>query len=713
MNLTYKLFIASSFNLYKERDQLEIAINRLNKEYFHQEQFIETVRWEALDGGISKTRMQDDTNNALLECDILVMLVWGELGKFTYEEFKVAHEAFLRGKLKKIYVFEKNLPLPEGFNSNIENQENLKKLKHFFSAEGREYWPTAFEHIAEVNLHLTYWLKDVFSNKLNPDFSIALRQGAKRLSLNGPARPDIFLGREKELKEISQRLKTQTNLLLINAEGGIGKTTLAAQYWYDSMLDYKYHAWLYCEEGILKALLTMATEMGIIFSGPVSMEEQIHELKVKLKDIEDGFFLVLDNANNEAEIEKFKKEFKGWNWRVLFTSRCHLVLNDREEMLIAHLPPNLAKELFLTYYREEHNNFNSQLDQVLSAINYHTLLIEVFAKNLAKAARIGYTMTGFLQQLEQGGLFLSEHSFKIKSEWGSLNDVANSDDIIAAIYDFSSLPEKEKYTLLNLAFLPADTYNLSFLLSLFANGQGKREYVDAIENLVHWGWLNESGDTYRLSPVIQKLMLLKEKENLEIASNSLMERLSDLLDCDAYNLLNLSLKEALPYVNLVKHCCQCLKAFPSEDIANLHFGCVIFHGNLGNVSAEMEHAKQYQEIYLCLHAMDPENLSYKNGLAISYSKLGGIYEATGDWQNPLKNYEEDFRITQEIYASSPENLRYKNGLAISYEKLGGIYEATGDWQNALKNYESQLNLFLEIYASSPENLSYKNGLAIS
>ncbi|MBL7771226.1 MAG: tetratricopeptide repeat protein, partial [Chitinophagaceae bacterium] len=46
-------------------------------------------------------------------------------------------------------------------------------------------------------------------------------------------------------------------------------------------------------------------------------------------------------------------------------------------------------------------------------------------------------------------------------------------------------------------------------------------------------------------------------------------------------------------------------------------------------------------------------------------------------------------------------------------KLGGIYEATGDWQNALKNYESQLNLFLEIYASSPENLSYKNGLAIS
>ncbi len=90
-----------------------------------------------------------------------------------------------------------------------------------------------------------------------------------------------------------------------------------------------------------------------------------------------------------------------------------------------------------------------------------------------------------------------------------------------------------------------------------------------------------------------------------------------------------------------------------------------------------------------IYQSSPENLSYKNGLAISYAKLGGIYEATGDFKNALENYQEYNRISLEIYQSSPENLSYKNGLAISYEKLGGIYEATGDWKNALENYQER------------------------
>ena len=85
-----------------------------------------------------------------------------------------------------------------------------------------------------------------------------------------------------------------------------------------------------------------------------------------------------------------------------------------------------------------------------------------------------------------------------------------------------------------------------------------------------------------------------------------------------------------------------------------------------------------------------------------YSKLGGVYEAKGDWDNALSNYKERNRLGKEIYESSPDTLSYKNGLAISYEKLGGVYEAKGDWDNALSNYEEDFRLTKEIYESSPD-----------
>ncbi len=60
-----------------------------------------------------------------------------------------------------------------------------------------------------------------------------------------PFIPEIFEGREDDLQAVRQRLLADTNLLLlVNGEGGIGKTSLAAKYWQRYAADYRHAAWL-------------------------------------------------------------------------------------------------------------------------------------------------------------------------------------------------------------------------------------------------------------------------------------------------------------------------------------------------------------------------------------------------------------------------------------------------------------------------------------
>jgi hypothetical protein len=84
--------------------------------------------------------------------------------------------------------------------------------------------------------------------------------GKKRLrqllTAPGAVPPEGFLGREEELLALRERLTRGQGrtIALVNAEGGMGKTTLAAPYWQLYGQQAQHLAWLFCEEGILYAM---------------------------------------------------------------------------------------------------------------------------------------------------------------------------------------------------------------------------------------------------------------------------------------------------------------------------------------------------------------------------------------------------------------------------------------------------------------------------
>lgn len=157
-----KIFLASSSELKEERVQFEIMINRKNKEWISRGVFIDLIIWEDFLNAISKTRLQDEYNKAVRDCDIFVMLFFTKVGKYTEEEFEVAFNQFKDTGKPFIYTYFKEAllsteELDETVLSLIKFKKKLANLGHF---------PTTYKNIDDLKYQFNKQL-DKFSIEKN------------------------------------------------------------------------------------------------------------------------------------------------------------------------------------------------------------------------------------------------------------------------------------------------------------------------------------------------------------------------------------------------------------------------------------------------------------------------------------------------------------------------------------------------------------------
>lgn len=708
---TYRIFIASSFRLKDERKALEIEVGRLNDEFSKRHVYLKADIWEKFDAANDPERKQNFYNEYIRKADLFLVIYQGELGAFTREEFQQAQALFTETGRPRLYLFKKK-GVPD-HQSQAANVQNLQELETLWYTKDKEQWPWEFDNKEGLIKKVADDIRALFANPNLPYFSFP---EVKKLSLNSPEMPVDFLGREEELKTIYEKLNSGGKLMLINAEGGIGKTTLAAKYWNEALNNYKYAAWLFCEGGIVNSLKELAPQLNIDLNG-MDEQQQIQAMKLGLAAVQNDFLLVLDNANNEDDIRLFRQEFEGFHWHVLITSRCQGVLSQEQELPITHLPPPLAKALFTRHYREEREEFEELLDRVLLAINYHTLLTEVFAKNLAEAAELEAMDLGiFLNKLENGGLYLREHSFEIENnEWAIKRKLATTDQILDALYDFSQLTEEQRFLIVNISLLPAEPYSLHFLNSLLAKEPERtaRQLRDTLKRLVRKGWISEADRSYRISPVIQKLVLVKHAETLSGDSIDLLERLNYITETDTHNLIRTSLKDAASYIQPVHHINQYLNQEPGFEISVYNHNSAIYYTNIGDLVNANKIYIQNENIYLALLKLDPGNIDVKNFLGVLYNGLAQTYGDWGDLELQLVYINKSHEIAKEVIQNSPETLLYQNNLAQSYSSVGKIHETTGDMEQALVNYQKANEIIQSICKESPETPVFKNNLAFS
>ena len=102
---TIKIFLASSVELKDDRDEFDLYFRQQNDHLKEQGVYLEIIRWENFLDSMSKTRLQDEYNKALRDCDIVVSLFKTKVGKFTEVEFDEALKEFKVNGKPKIFTF--------------------------------------------------------------------------------------------------------------------------------------------------------------------------------------------------------------------------------------------------------------------------------------------------------------------------------------------------------------------------------------------------------------------------------------------------------------------------------------------------------------------------------------------------------------------------------------------------------------------------------
>ena len=142
-----RLFLASSAELSEDRKEFELFINRKNKDWVEKGVFLELVVWEDFLDAVSKTRLQDEYNQAIRDCHLFVMLFFTKVGKYTEEEFETAFGQFQATSKPFILTYFKDAEISadrKDLTSLWAFQDKLDALGHFY---------TRYKNTDELKLH--------------------------------------------------------------------------------------------------------------------------------------------------------------------------------------------------------------------------------------------------------------------------------------------------------------------------------------------------------------------------------------------------------------------------------------------------------------------------------------------------------------------------------------------------------------------------------
>lgn len=134
-----KIFLASSAELKSDREQFELFVNRKNKQWVNQGVFLHLVIWEDFFDALSQTRLQDEYNKAIRECDLFVMLFCTKVGEYTEEEFETAFGQFKATNKPLIFTYFKDAEIstdtinPNDLQSLLNFQNKLDQLEHVYT----------------------------------------------------------------------------------------------------------------------------------------------------------------------------------------------------------------------------------------------------------------------------------------------------------------------------------------------------------------------------------------------------------------------------------------------------------------------------------------------------------------------------------------------------------------------------------------------------
>jgi len=195
-----KIFLASGSDLANERDAVELIIQRKNNELIEKELFFEIVRWEQMRQDFDVNRAQEHYSTEIEKCDVMLVLFFKRVGKYTKEEFDIAYKRFRDGKNPRhLYVYFKKYYVPAD-----EIDDDILAIAKFKNEIIRdEQMFIRFEDLADLQLSVTQQI-DLLVKEFEKEIGVIpveikdIKREAKNLPRLEKANPQIV---EKKIVE--------------------------------------------------------------------------------------------------------------------------------------------------------------------------------------------------------------------------------------------------------------------------------------------------------------------------------------------------------------------------------------------------------------------------------------------------------------------------------------------------------------------------------
>jgi tetratricopeptide (TPR) repeat protein len=534
-----------------------------------------------------------------------------------------------------------------------------------------------------------------------------------RLTNYIPTNADYVLGRETELETITKYLAIKKPTVLVNGIGGIGKTSVAIKYMALRSGEYKHLAWLTVQSSILETFIgnsalleslkiTEKVQELILGQQLASAFELVfHKLNILEKTL-----VVLDNANDLEDLEKYEHLFD--------TAACHFLITSRTYptqwtiVPIDALPEDEALELFKKIHPSVQAS-DKAIKNLLSKLFYHTLLIELVAKAIESSAYLFEELQEIIEKQFIHHEALNEDVISTGKHGGVVKDNLKKSKIENYIWlifsQVKGLDARSKNILMSIALLPLAMMVERNQLKEHLNIFDLREPMPTLVLLVERGWVDrikgiEQKTYFKMHPLIADVVVEHLEVNVSYAYKYI-EFVTKVIDYDNVN-PDHDLFEKNKKKPLAERLNYLFAQDNTEGIAELLDRLAQLEKQFGFYNKAMIYRSKALSIALNIFSAGNEKIaSYQVNLALVYRDLGYYDKAVELLEMALASNLKNFND------SHPEVSKTQSNLALSYYELK-------DYKRAADLLEKALESDLKTYGTNHPIVSTRqNNLGIT
>lgn len=340
----------------------------------------------------------------------------------------------------------------------------------------------------------------------------------------------FFIGRDRELAEIHEKLQNSSKLFLCGI-GGIGKSELARNYAniykdnYDTILFMTYNgSWMMVVNDDSKIHITNFKR----YEDEKEAEYCDRKLRKLSELCDERTLLMIDNLNED----EFSKEEQK-TWESILALNCKLIFISRMEdwsyscVKVGVLEQRQSLTNLYQHYCEVSDDQQPVVNAIIDYVNGHTMTVELIAK-LVAANRFSPEMV--LEKLKGYGISQSGKE-KVVLDKDNIRKRKMPFDHICTIFDMTQLSQPQLYVMANMALIPPDGIEAAMLEEWC-----EFESFEVVNHLVAEGWICRVGNMIKMHPVIAEVALVSCTKSSFHYCKAMLKNQAKYLE--AYNLKN-------------------------------------------------------------------------------------------------------------------------------------------------------------------------------